>query len=61
MNLGKFKLGETVYLITDNDQLPRLVTGYVVRPNLISYYLSCGTVETSHYDFEISHDKNYNI
>ena len=35
-----FGMGQIVYLVTDTDQLPRLVTGYLLRPETILYYLS---------------------
>lgn len=51
----KFEMGKIVYLHTDPDQLPRMVTGYVVRPyGLLEYKLTSGTEETNHFDLEIS-------
>jgi hypothetical protein len=55
---NKFNIGEEVYLKTDSEQLPRLVTGFVVRQNSISYNLSCGSIETWNYDFEITVEKD---
>ena len=55
---AKFKIGDTVYLQTDIEQKKRLVTGYYVRKTSISYLLSCGTDESTHYDFEITEDIN---
>lgn len=55
---NKFELGQTVYLITDKDQLPRIVTSMQIRPNCISYELSCGSAASWHYDFEISIETN---
>ena len=52
-----YQYGETVYLKTDTDQLPRMVTGYVLRLDSVIYYLSCGTSETMHYDIEITSEK----
>lgn len=54
----KFKIGDTVYLQTDIDQQKRLITGINLRVNSIVYLLSCGTVESYHYDFEISNEIN---
>lgn len=55
----KYKIGDLVYLKTDVQQEPRLVTGIIIRANdRISYYLSCGKDETHHYDFEISTKKD---
>ena len=50
----KFKIGDIVYLQTDSDQQKRLITGINIRANSIVYLVSCGTVESYHYDFEIS-------
>lgn len=53
----KFKIGDTVYLHTDNDQEKRIVTGFKIRATGIIYLLACGADESPHYDFEISSDK----
>jgi hypothetical protein len=53
----KFNLKETVYLKTDPDQLPRIVTGILIRPSHVVYYLISGIEETGHYDFEITKEK----
>lgn len=50
-----YEMGDTVYLTTDKEQLPRIITGYSLRPNnTVCYYLSQGTQETIHYGIEIS-------
>jgi hypothetical protein len=54
----EYQVKETVYLTTDTEQRPRLVTAILVRESHIMYYLSCGTEETSHYYFEISKEVN---
>ena len=54
----KFKIGDSVFLITDTEQKKRMVTGYYIRSQSITYLLSCGTEESSHYDFEITEDIN---
>jgi hypothetical protein len=52
----KYKIGDMVYLKTDSDQKERMITGILVRQNNnYRYYLTCGTEETSHYDFEMSY------
>lgn len=56
---SKFKFGDIVFLITDPQQEERIVTGWIVRPMGISYYLLCGTLESLHYDFEIGTDKDW--
>ncbi|MBN8821292.1 MULTISPECIES: hypothetical protein [unclassified Spirosoma] len=51
---NKFSLKQTVYLKTDRDQLPRLVTAIKVCPDDLLYELIQGTTSSYHYDFEIS-------
>ena len=51
---NKFAITQTVYLKTDKDQLPRLVTGLKVNSNGLLYSLTAGTQDSDHYDFEIS-------
>lgn len=55
---NKFNLGDTLYLKTDTEQSPRLLTGINVSPSGILYSLSRGTEETKHYDIEISTEIN---
>lgn len=54
----RYKIGQTVYLKTDVDQVERLVTGISIRPDGVSYSLACGTIESGHYEFEITCDKD---
>jgi len=54
-----FAIGQIVFLITDPEQLERIVTGYIVRPSQIVYYLSMETHETTHYEIEIASSKNW--
>ena len=55
----KHSIGDFVYLITDEDQKKRIITGIIIRPSGVIYYVSCGEVETTHYDIEITKDKIY--
>lgn len=48
---------DTVYLITDPEQLPRLVTAYCVKDNGVTYNVACGTQDSWHHGFEISKEK----
>lgn len=57
----KFDLSQIVFLITDQDQKERIITGIIVRPYGCLYYLSCGTEETTHYEMEFCSDKNYKL
>ena len=53
-----FEIGQTVYLKTDIDQLPRLVYKFIVYRDSILYAVTQGITETEHYDFEMSETKN---
>ena len=55
---NKFNISEIVYLRTDVDQSPRVVCSISVYPTELVYNLSCGTVQSGHYGFEISTEKN---
>lgn len=55
---NKYDIGQTVYLLTDRDQQPRLVTSLQVFKGNISYVLCKGSEMSSHYDFEISDSQN---
>ena len=55
----KYNLGDIVYLKTDTEQYARIVTGILIRNgNCILYYLSQSTMESTHYDYEISVEVN---
>jgi len=56
-----FEIGDIVFLITDEDQVKRMVTGIFLTQNEVIYYLSKGTDETKHYGFEMSYHKNYSL
>ncbi len=52
---NKYNFGQIVYLITDIDQQPRIVTEMKIGPEgCVIYELTCGTVTSYHYDFEMS-------
>jgi hypothetical protein len=55
---NKFHLGQIVYLITDKEQFERVVVGICQRPAGIIYYLACNTNEFSHFECEVSSEKN---
>ncbi len=56
---NKFNIEQMVFLKTDEDQRERIVTSFKVFKNEIRYYLAYSTVETLHYEFEISDTKDY--
>jgi hypothetical protein len=57
----EFSIGEVVFVLTDVDQTPRVVSGYsIVQHNRsfgVLYNLSCNGEETSFYEFEITNEK----
>jgi|LakMenEpi03Aug12_release.lakeMendotaPanAssembly.Ray.scaffolds.fasta_scaffold4977476_1 hypothetical protein len=54
--LLEFNYGQAVYLVTDGEQLVRIVTAFTVRGNglYIVYELSCGEKVSWHQATEIS-------
>lgn len=54
----KYNIGDVVFLVTDTEQKERLVTGIIIRPGSVMYYLACGTNETGHYAEEIADTKD---
>ncbi len=59
---SEFTWGDTVYLKTDPEQLPRIITAITAfSPLAIQYELACGTEITPHWAIEISKDENLNI
>ncbi len=56
---NKFDIEDTVYLITDTDQLPRLVTAILIRKYDMMYELSCGCFTSNHMDYEMTKEKRY--
>lgn len=55
---NKFEIKQIVYLKTDTEQKPRIVTGIRVQKDDICYELSSGTDVSVNYDFEISETKD---
>lgn len=57
MNIkNKFSLGDTVFLVTDPEQMKRLIVGITVLPGGILMY-SCAHADeevTDHYEMELS-------
>lgn len=54
-----FNIGDVVYLSTDPDQHPRIVTAITIRGSHITYELSFSSSETTwHMPIEISATKN---
>ena len=47
-----FKIEEIVYLKTDPELLPRIITRYQVSKGSVVYELGCGAGTSWHYEFE---------
>ena len=58
---NKYEIGQTVYLVTDEDQLPRKVFAIIVEPYGLIYKLVHGTFVSEHYDFEINEEKQLQL
>lgn len=55
----KYNIEDTVYLVTDSEQLERIITSITILPNsLLVYSLICGTETSEHYEFEITEEPN---
>ena len=53
-----YDIGDVVYLKTDDEQKERMITSIKIAPGCHIYYLSCGDEESTHYDIEITTDKD---
>jgi hypothetical protein len=59
---NKYEHGQIVYLITDQDQLPRMVTQIIVcADGALTYQLSSGDEYSNHFEMEISATENIEI
>jgi hypothetical protein len=58
---SKFEMGQIIFLITDPDQNQRMITGWIVRPSGVVYYVTFGTLESCHYEIEIGTEKNWKV
>ena len=58
---NKFELQQCVFLITDAEQLTRIITGIQISNNGILYRLACGVNDSWHFEYEIVEEKNYLI
>ena len=55
----KYDNGQIVFLVTDTEQLERMVTAIqVTESTSVSYQLSCGSTASWHYECEIATDKD---
>lgn len=59
---NQFDFGDIVYLITDEEQKPRIVCSLeVYQGGEIIYRVNSGTVMSSHYEFELQAVKSIPI
>lgn len=54
----KYSIGNFVYVNTDPNQNHFLITGILIRPDSILYYLTYDSSEILVYEMEITLDKN---
>ena len=58
----EFSTKEIVYLRTDGDQCPRLITAIIIYDDgSVCYQLICGTVTSTHFGYELSREKNLSL
>jgi len=55
---NKFDFGQIVYIITDKEQLPRMITAITLTKKDIIYECFAGTIQSKHYDYELSETIN---
>lgn len=56
---AEYRLKQTVFLVTDDDQKARIVSSITFSANgSCQYQLSCGTTTSWHYACEMSSEKN---
>lgn len=53
-----FEFGTIVYLVTDPDQKEYMITGFLIRPGRIVYYITHSVDEHQAYEFELSHERD---
>lgn len=53
----EFQIGQVVYLVTDPEQLERMVYSYTINNREVIYNLTQGTTTSGHFNFEISTEK----
>ncbi len=53
-----YNIGDMVYLITDIDQYPRMVSRIEIRPGSTIYCLVFGSTESWHFEIEMQIEKD---
>lgn len=57
----EFDLGQVVYVKTDAEQDPCIVTAICIRPGHVTYQISRSEWTQGFYDFELSATKNVHV
>ena len=55
---NKFDIGDHVYIITDKEQDMGIITGILINPRDVIYFVSRDNDLGRFYDFELSKDEN---
>lgn len=55
---NQWEIGDTVYLKTDPEQIPRLIYCFIVYRTETLYKVACGVMTSEHYDFELTTEKS---
>jgi len=55
---NKFDIGDHVYIITDKEQDMGIITGILINPRDVIYFVSRDNDVGKFYDFELSKDEN---
>lgn len=55
---SKYDFGQILYLKTDVEQLPRIITRIMFNYATVAYELSCGTTTSEHYEYEVAEEKD---
>jgi hypothetical protein len=55
---NKFDIGDHVYILTDKEQDMGIITGILINPRDIVYFVSRDSDVNRFYDFELSKDEN---
>lgn len=56
-----YEIGQVVYVKTDDEQQPCIVTGITLRPGHITYQVSRSEWSQNFYEFELSDTKNVKV
>lgn len=58
---AEYEIKDVVYLVTDPEQTPWIVTAVILRDTCINYELSHGTETREFYAFEITPEKKFDF